>query len=368
MKRIIFILTLLLVILGWSCQQVQEGTTDPGTINKMGKVSISISQAPDEITSVVGVLSRPNFEDQILILSISDSGRDASCEFTDIPIGMWHLKVDARDNLGIVRYSGETSVEVFPGQTSIVDLELLPTTGNIKIHVTWGTRCTPPPSGLVSWWPGDGTAVDIADSNNGTMMNGASFAQGKVGKAFLLDGINDYVRIPHSAKLNPTGSFTVEAWIYPTRDAHATVIGKWGDRLDWGNQRAWNLTVRSNKCVNFSISDSVNQNDSSFHIFKTPEGIISLNQWNHIAGVYNQITGTRRIYVNGVKVAERMDKPITIFKNIADVSIGVELYSPYSSDYFFPGIIDEVSFYNRALSKKEIKEIYRSGVSGKCKR
>ena len=26
--------------------------------------------------------------------------------------------------------------------------------------------CTLPPSGLVSWWPGDGDATDIAGSNN----------------------------------------------------------------------------------------------------------------------------------------------------------------------------------------------------------
>jgi len=368
MKRIIFILTLLLVILGWSCQQVQEGTTDPGTINKMGKVSISISQAPDEITSVVGVLSRPNFEDQILILSISDSGRSASGEFTDIPIGMWHLKVDARDNLGTVRYSGETRVEVFPDQISIVDLELLPTTGSIIIHITWGTRCTPPSSGLVSWWPGDGTAGDIADSNNGTMMNGASFAQGKVGKAFLLDGLNDYVRIPHSAKLNPTGSFSVDAWIYPTRDAIGNIISKWGDHQDWTGQRSYSLEIRPGRKIRFAISDSVHQYDSVFHIFETPEGVITINSWNYVAGIYNKDSGMRTIYINGRKVAIRIDSPIDILYSISDVSIGVVKRSPISFyPTFFQGKIDEVDFYNKALSDEEIKAIYSAGKSGKCK-
>jgi hypothetical protein len=334
----------------------------------MGKVSISISQAPDEITNVIATLSRPNFEDQILILSISDSGRGASGEFTDVLIGMWHLKVDAKDNLGIIRYSGETRIEVFPGQTSVVDLELLPTTGSIKIHVTWGTMCTPPPSGLVSWWPGNRTAVDIVDSNNGTMMNGASFARGKVGKAFMLDGINDYVRIPHTAKLNPTGSFTVDAWIYPTRDAHATVIGKWGDRYDWHNQRAWVLGIRFGLRVELGISDSVHQNDSLFHFFKTPPGTLKLNSWNHTAGTYDQSTGTRRIYINGIKLAERTDLPIVIHPSVADITIGAELYSSYTPNYFFYGLIDEVSFYNRRLSATEVKDIYQSGAAGKCKR
>ena len=38
--------------------------------------------------------------------------------------------------------------------------------------------CVQPPDGLVSWWPGDGNANDIQDSNYGTLQNGATFAPG----------------------------------------------------------------------------------------------------------------------------------------------------------------------------------------------
>ncbi|MDI6765217.1 MAG: LamG domain-containing protein [Bacteroidota bacterium] len=249
----------------------------------------------------------------------------------------------------------------------MVELELLPTTGTIEIYVTWGGKCTTPPSGLVSWWSGDGTANDIVGSNHGMLINGATYGSGKVRRAFSFDGIDDYVRIPHSPSLNPSGSFTVDAWIYPTRDAHATIIGKWGDRGSWSGQRSWNIAVRPNRRINFSISDSIHQNDSTFHSFKTKVNAIVCNQWNHVAGVYDQLTGTRRIYINGVNVAERDDQPISIFKSIADVSIGTELFSPYTMDYFFPGRIDEVDFYHKALTDEEIKAIYYAGRSGKCR-
>ena len=42
-------------------------------------------------------------------------------------------------------------------------------------------NCIPPPSGLVGWWPGEGNADDIAGTDNGTLLNGASFAAGEVG-------------------------------------------------------------------------------------------------------------------------------------------------------------------------------------------
>src|ERR1051326_1464477 len=38
--------------------------------------------------------------------------------------------------------------------------------------------CVPPPTGLVSWWPGDGNADDIVRGNNGALQNGATFTAG----------------------------------------------------------------------------------------------------------------------------------------------------------------------------------------------
>ena len=50
-----------------------------------------------------------------------------------------------------------------------------------------------------------------------------------------------------------------------------------------------------------------------------------LNTWTHVAGVYDQSTGTRRIYVNGVNVASRTDAPITVLNTSANVGIGAVL-------------------------------------------
>ena len=50
--------------------------------------------------------------------------------------------------------------------------------------------CVPPPSSLVSWWPGDGHAEDIGDSNDGSLQGGATFAPGVVGQAFTFDGVS----------------------------------------------------------------------------------------------------------------------------------------------------------------------------------
>ena len=78
----------------------------------------------------------------------------------------------------------------------------------IPISSLVAQRCVQPPEGLVSWWDADAvsgtTASDIQDGNDGTLMNGATTAPGKVGDAFSFDGLDDYVETPRcSNSLHP---------------------------------------------------------------------------------------------------------------------------------------------------------------------
>ena len=61
--------------------------------------------------------------------------------------------------------------------------------------------CTPPPSGIVAWWPAEGNALDIIGANNGTLVNGTSFTNGEVGEAFYFNGINNFVLVNASPSL-----------------------------------------------------------------------------------------------------------------------------------------------------------------------
>lgn len=71
-----------------------------------------------------------------------------------------------------------------------------------------GGKAVPPPPGLVSWWPLDGDANDIVGTNHGTL-HGATFAPGLVDEAVSLDGVDDFIMVPHSPSLNfGTNDFT----------------------------------------------------------------------------------------------------------------------------------------------------------------
>src|SRR5262249_5088017 len=63
--------------------------------------------------------------------------------------------------------------------------------------------CIPSPSGIVSWWRGEGNASDQAATNNGVMTGNATFGPGHTGQGFVLDGNADLVFVgnPESLRL-----------------------------------------------------------------------------------------------------------------------------------------------------------------------
>jgi hypothetical protein len=64
------------------------------------------------------------------------------------------------------------------------------TSSSAVLTVNLPLPCTPAPSGLVSWWPGEGNGNDVVGNNNGTPVGGISYVSGEVGQAFQLDGVS----------------------------------------------------------------------------------------------------------------------------------------------------------------------------------
>ena len=57
-----------------------------------------------------------------------------------------------------------------------------------SFQTAFAQTCTPARPDLVSWWPGDGNALDSRSRNNGTIQGNVTFAAGEVGQTFNLGG------------------------------------------------------------------------------------------------------------------------------------------------------------------------------------
>jgi len=93
--------------------------------------------------------------------------------------------------------------------------------GTLQLSAQGGANCTPSPSGLVDWWPGDGFAFDVAGTNNATLQDGASYGPGEVGLAFSFNGTNSFVQLPQNLFPFPTSGtsnapFSFELWFSTT--------------------------------------------------------------------------------------------------------------------------------------------------------
>jgi nitrogen fixation protein len=216
--------------------------------------------------------------------------------------------------------------------------------------------CVPPPAGMVSWWAAETNALDSAGTNNGILRNGLGFASGRVGQAFNLDGTSEYVDVASSASLNPTASLAVEAWIYPRlplNSVSAPVIKKAGEGS--GQQDGYTLELYPSGAAVFGVYLA---GGAGWAI--TPLTYLPMNQWSHVAGVFDGTNVT--FYLNGVPsgVAAAVGQILPSGNNL---QLG---HDPSNPSRYFNGLIDEASVYKVALSASQVQAIYNSGSAGKC--
>ena len=215
-------------------------------------------------------------------------------------------------------------------------------------------ECTPPPWNMVSWWPADNNANDVAGPNNGTFAAN-TYAPGKVGQAFSFDGSTSVVSIPHAASLMPT-VFTADAWIYPTPAGPGiTRILEKGGYNGGSGGTGYGLTFNvANQSVQFEIWNGANHQDA------VSTSSIPFNTWTHIAGTFDG--STSKIYVNGL--LENSVSSVTMTPNTLPLTFGRAARGAFD---FFTGEIDEVELFNRALSGPEIALLAEASGAGKCR-
>ena len=226
-------------------------------------------------------------------------------------------------------------------------------------NVATATASGPPPStGRVAAYgfsEGSGTTTTDATGNGHTgTINGATWTNGRYGKALSLNGSTNYVDLGNAADLQIAGSMTWSAWIYATANPadDGQIIAK-------SNGAGWQFkTSPDTGPQTFGVGVSPNSGSITQRYSNT---VRQLNTWYHVAGVFDAAAATLNIYVNGVldNGVLRGTIPTSQYNNAGEnVVIGRR-----TGGYYFQGIIDEVRLYNRALSQAEIQTDMNAAVA-----
>ncbi len=220
---------------------------------------------------------------------------------------------------------------------------------NAVLTVLPPPTCVAPPTNLISWWRGEGNALDAVSGNDGFAYGGADYGPGRVGTGFLMSGSGSVVQINGQSPPNlQIQDLTIEAWI---RRASTTATSRDGN----GNGHIFGF------------------DSGGYGLYLNPSGHPALSKVQISA-----VTSTASITdTNLHHLAVTKSNSVVIFY-IDGVAYPASAYNPgftfttpayiggLLTNYTFWGTIDEVSVYNRALSASEVQSVFNAAGSGKC--
>ncbi|MEU8103806.1 LamG-like jellyroll fold domain-containing protein [Nonomuraea muscovyensis] len=226
--------------------------------------------------------------------------------------------------------------------------------GPIRSYV-FNVNSGTPPDGHWTLDDGQGgVGTDHGGDQQVTLYGSAAWTSGRTGQALRLDGAGAYAGTPGPV-VNTGQNFTVSAWVrLSTATADAVAVGQDG-------ARAGGFALQYAKADNrWVLSRPTADADGATAVRAVSAGAPRLGEWTHLTGVHDTAAGELTLYVNGrleatVPYTQPWDAagPLTIGRGkTAGAFTG-----------FWPGDVDDVRVYGRAMFGDEVAELVNSAAT-----
>jgi hypothetical protein len=217
--------------------------------------------------------------------------------------------------------------------------------------------CAGAPGGMVAWWQGNDTS-DYAGTNDAVFVGMPAYGPGEVGQAFNFDGTNSYLQVANGPLWDlRTNDFSFEFWASFDRILPSLIVGDesivfLAHDQESGTPEKWLFGLGAG-ALYFYIDGTGTGPQFLVQSAFDPQ----TNQWYHLG--LTKTSNVYRIYVDGSQVSAQTNN-LPIPTASAPLTIGA------AQGLFMPGLLDEISIYNRALKANEMLAIYQAGNRGKC--
>ena len=214
-----------------------------------------------------------------------------------------------------------------------------------------------PTNGLVAYYPFNGNANDVSGNGYHGTVNGATLTPDRndvQNSSYGFDGLDDYISI--NSNYNQLDFFgncciTISAWIkLDNNDNQYGIL----TNSDYNNiHQQYALKVDSNSKLYFLAGDKLFESNG----INYSSSNINNGQWTHTLVSYD---GNKlKLYLNG-----NLDYENQIIDNFPESPSSVAFIgnSWGANNDFFPGQIDDVGIWNRALTEQEIQNLYTSST------
>jgi len=201
--------------------------------------------------------------------------------------------------------------------------------------------------GLLAYYNFDGmTAKDALGSYNGTNIGGITYSTsspGTSGYAAQFDGTSGYINIPYPV-FPSSGSWSFTAWIKTTSNNFNFVRASGGGHVSISGDSK------------IQISPYVSYTDWGLISQQALSSLLLNNTWHYLVVQYN---GSQIMYYidNSLVESSSYDSWQCVWGQNTWMRIGT---NGTGNGWFYKGLIDNIRFYNKALSPSEITTLYNA--------
>jgi len=198
------------------------------------------------------------------------------------------------------------------------------------------TPAEPDNANLIAWYAFEGDVKDSSGKGrNGVAVGGPTYAAGVDGQALRLDGTDDYVTVG-SVGISGAAPRTISGWV----KADNTTF------TDWTNLFGFTSKPDGVAAQSFDMNKIGGTNQYGIHAYGWERTILTIDlEWHHLAATYDG--ATIAWYGDGQFVASEA----WVLNTQDNFQMGKRAHAAGGN---FPGLIDEVRIYNKALSAEEI--------------
>ncbi len=203
----------------------------------------------------------------------------------------------------------------------------------------------PSDDGLVGWWKLDESSGTLAadssgNGHDGTLLNGPTWTTGPVAGALNLDGSDDQVTIADASDLRISGDITIAFWT--KKNAEATLASR---LVGKANASVRNYVIWEEQGAGKRLLfQELDAGGNGVGLWTTTS--LAVGTWYHVAAI---VRGTNAyFYINGT-LDSSGTRSIAAPTTTDAVTFG---YGGWNDHY--PGVLDDVRIYNRALAADEI--------------
>lgn len=202
------------------------------------------------------------------------------------------------------------------------------------------------------WHPEFGETWDSTSNFNDLRINSAPYAPlgGRFGGAFQFNGVNSFLWRANPPSLNNLNQVTVMAWIdlnfVKTAGGAGSGVGISGivnNVATIGTTGGYALRIGDNAT---GVPEFLIYSNAPLEYRLVGSTALAAGTAYHLTGTFDGTT--MRLYLNGMPIGSRTG---ILSSTSATFEIGRD---NYNNNRVFPGVIDEVRVYNRALSQTEI--------------